>query len=358
MDRSTKSERRDSARLLDSDDVLLIDCHSDVMIDVGRRRCEGERNVLERVHLPRLREGGVAAAVCTVGGDVESLCPLGLERPFQSALHLLQMLDRDVAEGAGKVGIARSSRELRRLLKEGVFAVMPSLEGASPVGDDLSRLEQLAGLGVRCIGLTWNSRNELATGLGHEDEGLTSLGREAVREMNRLGIVVDLTHLGASSFRDVVHSTAAPVIASHCNARSVYDHPRNLDDDQLDAIRDVRGLVGVVFYPEFVAEPPVTVEEVLDQVEYLVNRMGVEFVGVGADFIDYAIEEVAAELYGEGADYDPAEFAYPNGLGDCRSLGNFVEGLRGRGFSESEVRQVAGENFLRVMAEVDAAAGG
>jgi membrane dipeptidase len=336
---------------------LLIDCHSDAMIDVHRRRSLGEERVVERVHLPNLRRGGVGASFWTVGGDPACLCPLGVERPFESALRLLETLRDDIAPSGDVVRIAGSAQEVRDSAEAGAFAIVPVLEGASPLRGDLDRIGQFHELGVRAVGLTWNTRNELAVGLGVDGEaGLTEVGRAAIGEMNRIGVIVDVSHAAPETFWDVVEEARAPFIASHANARSVRDHPRNLDDKQLEAIRDAGGLVGIVLYPAFVAGPPVKLEHVLDQAEALVEKLGIDCVGIGADFIDYAIEETIAELVEHGIPYSDSEFDYPQGVETCGSLSNLLEGLASRGYSQADIRKIAGENALRVLDDVERAA--
>lgn len=331
----------------------IADCHSDVMIDVARRRAGGERAVLANVHLPGFREGGVGLAVCPVGGDVSSLCPLGLHRPFESALELISQLEADAGESAGRVAVVRSSAEARRALDEGVVGIVPSLEGASALGGGLERIGELHERGLRWVGLTWNGANALASGIATPEVGLTTLGLAAVRELNRLAVVIDVTHLSWAGFADVLGETRAPVVASHSNARAVWDHPRNLDDGQLDAIARSGGLVGIVLFPGFVGAVPVSVEEVLDHVEYVAGRIGVDHVGIGADFVDYAVDAVFAEL----PDTDPALLVYPEGVASARELRNLVAGLRRRGFSAGEVERICSGNLLRVLAGVEAAAG-
>lgn len=330
----------------------IADCHSDVMIDVGRRRAAGERNVLGRVHLPELRAGGVGLAVCPVGGDVVSLNPLGLQRPFESTLHWLAMLHGDAAESDGEVTVVASAAEARRAFADGVHGIVPSLEGAAPLDGGVAQLEELHANGLRWVGLTWNGANRLASGIATPEAGLTPLGVELVRAMNRLGVVVDVSHLSPAGFADVVGEARAPIVASHSNAKAVWSHPRNLDDGQLDAIRAGSGLVGLVLFPGFVGAPPVTLEHVLDQLEYLVGRAGIDHVGIGADFIDYALDVVRAELSG----LDDSALVYPRGLESARSLGNLVDGMARRGFSEAEVAKVCRENLLRVLQDVEAAA--
>lgn len=328
---------------------LIADCHSDVMIDVAKRRSAGERSVLARVHLPALRAGGVGLAVCPVGGDVASLCPLGLDRPFESALEFLALLEAEARESAGAVTVVGSAADARGALDDGVLGIVPSLEGASALDGGLDRLGELHARGLRWVGLTWNGANGLASGIATPDAGLSRLGVEAVRELNRLGVVIDVTHLSPAGFEDVVRESRVPVVASHSNARAVWDHPRNLDDRQLDAIRESGGLVGIVLFPGFVGAPPVTVEHVLDHIEYIAGRIGVGAVAIGADFIDYAVDAVLAEM----PDTAPASLVYPEGVASARDLGNLVVGLARRGFSVDEIEKICAGNLLRVLAEIE-----
>lgn len=339
------------------DGPLLIDCHSDVMIDVYRRQSSGDRRILERVHLPELRKGGVGACLCTVGGDIACLSPLGTDRPLESAAALLDALERDLAGSEEAVRLAGSVPEIRALADQGILAIVPTLEGAAPFRGDPENVGVLYERGVRVVGLTWNTRNEVAVGLGMDGPaGLTDAGRAVMAEMNRAGMMVDVSHAAPGTFWDVVVWARAPFIASHSNARAVHDHPRNLDDEQLRAVRDAGGMVGIVLYPAFVASPPVTLDRVLDHLEYMAELIGIDCIGIGADFIDYAIEETIAEMEERGIPYSDSDFVYPDGVESWSSLSNILEGMARRGFSSDEVARVAGENLLRVMADVQRAA--
>jgi membrane dipeptidase len=333
----------------------LIDCHSDVMIDVNRRRSAGETRVFERIHLPELRHGGVAASICTVGGDPSCLCPLGTENAYESALGLIEALRTDISGSSDVVQIASSASEARRLIEEGIYAVIPALEGAAPLEGKPERVEEFHTLGVRSIGLTWNTRNEIAVGLRSGEGGLSAAGRDAVREMNRVGVLVDLAHASPTTFWDVVAVAEKPFIVSHANARSIQDSPRNLDDEQLRALKDADGFVGVVLYPPYVGPLPVSVENVLDHIEYLVEKVGIDHVGIGADFIDYAIPELVADYELHNMPYSEENFTFPKGVETCRSLSRISDGLRERGFSEEDIGKVAAENILGVIERVEVA---
>jgi membrane dipeptidase len=331
---------------------LVVDGHSDLMIDVADRAARGERDVIRRRHLPALRAGGIDAAVVMVGGDVDLLCPDGLDRPYESVQRMIDILEADIAGAESEVGIATAPDDVRRLTDGGRTALLLGVEGASCVGDDLARMEDLHARGLRWLGLTWNSRNALATGLGHPDAGLTELGALAVREAARLGMLVDVSHATERTFWDVVAACEGPFVASHSNARAIFDHPRNLSDEQLDAVAAAGGVVGVVFYPGFVGSQPVRLEHVVQHVLHLVERMGVDHVAVGADFMDYYVDRAAEGLAEGGLSYSPEDFVFPPGLEDCSGFRNFLEALHEEGFSRRDVEKIAGGNVLRVFAEV------
>ena len=327
----------------------VIDCHSDVLIDVFRRRQAGERNVLTRIHLPAYIEGGVVASVCTVGGDGASQSPLGEDAPYQSAVAKLDELQAEVAESEGKFAVATSAADVEACIERGTFAIIPALEGASPFQGDLALVEDLFDRGVRVVGLTWNTRNELAVGTDAGEGGLSELGEQAIALMNDLGVLIDLSHATAATFADVVRITRAPVYASHSNAKAVWDHERNLDDEQLSAIASTAGAVGLVFCPNFIADQPVTLDQLLDHLEYLVQTVGVDSVVIGADFIDYAVEEMMIEAAKHPDLYDLDTIRYPAGAETVKSMQNVVAGMAGRGFDTNAIDKVASGNFLRLL---------
>lgn len=328
----------------------VIDCHSDVMIDVYRRRRAGERDVLARVHLPAYAEGGVVASVCTVAGDTAVQCPLGLDRAHRSAVAMLDALYADVAESDGRVAVATSADDVSACIERGTFAIVPAIEGAMPFEGDLGLVEDLYERGVRVVGLTWNSRNAFAVGLDSGEGGLTELGAQAVALMNDLGVVIDLSHASPTTFWDVVGLTRAPVFASHANAKAVHDHPRNLDDDQLAAIGSSGGAVGLVFCPTFIAPQPVTLEHALRHLEHFRRTVGDDAIVIGADFCDYAIEDMLADVQAHGGTlYDESSLHYPPGMDTVRSMQNVISALPDRGFDGEGVERVATANFLRIL---------
>jgi membrane dipeptidase len=334
----------------------LIDCHSDIIMDVETRREAGERNVLGQVHLPDFKTGNIGAAICTVGGDPGVLQPLGPDRTYEGALMLLDMLDEDVAESDGAIEVVLSAAELCDAAGRGVFPVVPCLEGAMPFEGSIDKLEHLVERGVRSVGLVHNTINEASTGIGKGTDGLSDFGHDVVRRLNDLGVIVDATHINPEGFWGIVETSRTPIIASHSNAIAVHDHPRNLDDAQLKAVADSGGMIGLVLYGAFVGPSGCTIEHALDHADYMLKLLGDGAVGIGADYIDYAVERTKQELEEQGIVWTPGDFEYPEGVSTFRELGNLLPGLAARGHSEASISNVAGENFLRVWEDVERAA--
>jgi len=233
--------------------------------------------------------------------------------------------------------VVRTSAEAEAVRASGKLYAFLGVEGMAAVEKDLGRIDAYAAFGARMGMLTWNEENALATGAGGDpDKGLTTLGKEAVRRMEALGMLVDVSHLNVGGFWDVMDLTSGPVIASHSNCRHLCDVPRNLTDDQLRAIRDSGGVVGINVYHGFVHQDPQkqTVEMLARHAAHMAEIMGVEHVACGFDFCEY---------FGPGNDGAV-------GMEDCSRIGNFFAELERLGMTERERRMIARENFLRMLA--------
>ncbi|MDQ0190342.1 membrane dipeptidase [Alicyclobacillus cycloheptanicus] len=353
---------------------IIFDLHSDIPADIALRRAQGERAVFLRRHARRLLASGVRAAVLAVWVE-----PAYRRQAAQRAIQIVGALLADLAESAACVHVVKDPRDLLRPLPADKVAVMLSVEGMSfveqwPVaweaGDESSDpakirpeaspvtpgeagrrgrlLEQsaqtraiLRALGVQCAILTWGEQNAIASGPGQFDNpdghhGLTWFGREVVAAWEQAGILIDVSHLDEPSTDGVLEAANGVVIASHSNARALCDHPRNLTDRHLRAIGERHGIVGVNAYARFVDVEHATLDRYVDHIVYIAERIGIEHVGLGFDFMDYL----------------PDSFGFPErtqGLARVEDVPRLLERLSERGFSDRDIAMIAFDNACRVM---------
>jgi membrane dipeptidase len=226
--------------------------------------------------------------------------------------------------------------------REGEVTAIVHLEGAEPIAPDLSNLEEWRARGLRSIGLVWSRPNAFAEGVPFRfpaspdtGPGLTAAGRELVAACNRLGILVDLSHLNEAGFWDVAAISDAPLVATHSNAHALCPSSRNLTDRQLDAVRDSRGIVGVNFAVTFLREDgdenrDTPIEEIVRHIDYLAERMGIEHVAFGSDF--------------DGA-------VVPDAVGGVAGFPLIVDALAAAGYGDESIAKITHENWLRVLGE-------
>ena len=224
--------------------IGIVDLHSDLPLALLKRRFERDDDSLRSFWLPRLRAGGVRVVVCAVYIDSQFLPESALRR----AVQLIDALYEEIEANGDEIELARSVGEIERINAAGKIAALLAFEGAEPLGLDLAALRLFHRLGLRMLSFAWMRRTAFGDGTWENDSrgGLTRLGRQAVREMNRLGIVVDVSHASDRTTWDILETATAPVIASHSNARALCDHPRNLTDEMIRAIAATGGLVGIV----------------------------------------------------------------------------------------------------------------
>lgn len=334
--------------------AIVIDLHSDTMIDVVERRSVGERAVIEKRHLAKMRLGGITARNFSCGGDstmfatfpLRSL-PFGGTDPLKRALKLIDALHLESEESRNMISLATSAEDIEKAKIEEKIALMLSLEGGKPFENDLSLLRTFYRLGVRIVQLTWNFRNLLGdSAVERSNAGLTNLGVEAVEAMNKLGIVIDVSHLSEAGFWDILETSKDPVVASHSNARSLADHPRNLSDEQIKALAEGGGVMGMNAYRDFVSvgSNP-TLQHLLDHVDHIAELVGVDHIGVGLDIT----EDWAEDLYQSIWSYKPE---YISGLTSISNIPNLTKGLVARGYSDQEIEKILGGNFLRLFKSI------
>ena len=271
--------------------LAVADCHNDLLLACQHRRERGAADPFGDDWLPGLRAGGVVFQVLPIFTEEQFIGEGALRR----TLEILELAREIAALHRHDVGIVERAGDIDRIVGGGRIALLIALEGAEPVGSSLSMLETMWRLGVRMASLTWNRRTMLADGVGETDTGgrLTSLGVEAVDEMERLGMVVDVSHLSAHGLAHLAAMASEPFVASHSSCRALCDHPRNLTDEQLRLVSGSGGFVAVNAFGRFVTAAGVpTVDRYIDHVAHAATVAGDGAVAIGADFIADLVEQV------------------------------------------------------------------
>ena len=326
------------------EESIVIDFHCDTLKEVvdwprirgslTTRRKLGERSSEGHLDLPRLKEGGVTCQIFAVFTAREP-------RPQDAAMLLIDAFYRDLEANQKTMIHALRSEDIQRAKRENKIAGLLSIEGGEPLLGNLAALRNFYRLGVRAMGLTWSTRNELGNGSGEQKPtgGLTDFGVSALKEMEKLKMIIDVSHLNDQGFWDLVDYYKGTFIASHSNSRVLCKNPRNLTDEMIKVIAERDGVIGVNFLPYFIlnreeitAGKKVTVETLTDHIDYINNLVGSDHLGLGSDF-----------------DGIPTT---PEGLEDASKLPNITVELVKRGYSDSDISKILGGNFLRVIEKV------
>jgi membrane dipeptidase len=328
-------------------DAVVVDTHDDLLMLTTRRPPDQQAAYFRDRWLPQLRAGGVDVQVLPVFIDDEF-------RPEGALRRTLKMIESGwrIAEGnADDVQVCLDGADIDDALAAGRIALVLALEGCEAIGTDVELLSTLFRVGVRVASLTHFGRTLLADGSGEDPAGsrLTRAGVDAVDVMEELGLLVDVSHLGAVGVDHVLEIARRPVIATHSSAHELRGHHRNLTDERLKGIAAGAGVVNVNFFAGFLAdsEDGYTVQRVVDHIEHVAQTCGLGAVGLGPDFIDEVFCELyplATELLVEGID---AKKLVP-GLEGPQGLPLITHELVRRGWPEADIRAVLGGNDLRL----------
>jgi membrane dipeptidase len=354
---------------------LGIDGHIDTVqrvlighVDLGQRLPDGQ------VDIPRLKEGGMHAPFFA----------LWVATYYKGAEAVRRTLDlRDAMQGVfdrypDQIEMATTAGDLERIVKSGKIAAVLTLEGGHQIADDLAVLRMYQRMGIRAMTLTHFRNNNWADSSTDKPQhnGLTDFGKQVVREMNRIGMMVDISHVSDKTFYDTLAVTTKPVIASHSSSRAISEIPRNMTDDMLRALARNGGVVGINFGAGFVnpkdaraimssintmaaAEPNLTGQALDDYEAKEYARENAPLTHVSAASIDDVVANIdhvakvaGIDHVGIGTDFDGISNDVPKGLEDASKMPALVAALRKKGYSEADVEKVMGGNFLRVMKQV------
>lgn len=314
--------------------MLTLDTHCDtpMKFDCGVRFDKRDPRILVDLH--KMTEGGLDATIMVAYLRQMERDKVSLDAAYTKAECLLTEIEAMVAANASNVAIAYTPDDLYRLKREGRRALMLGIENGYAIGDDISRIERFRRRGVVYMTLCHNGDNDLCDSArgNAEHGGLSELGRAVIREMNRVGMMVDLSHAAESSFYQAIEVSRTPIVCSHSSARALCDHPRNLTDDQLRALAASGGVAQVCLYDGFLRkEGGATVYDAILHIKHMVSVAGIDHVGIGTDFD------------GDGGII---------GCADASEVINLTRCLLAEGFTAEEIEKLWGGNFLRVMRKV------
>lgn len=323
--------------------ITVVDCHNDIPQILVLRPLLGDVGTLRNHWLEELRQGGINVQVMPVSAEGSS------ELALRSTLRQLAATHREIQANLDSVQLCLDGSSIREAVAAGRIAMVLAMEGASALGDDPDLVRLFDMMGVRIISFTHLGRSFLADGSGEDATGsrLTRAGVGTLREIERHGILFDVTHLGQAGVSHVLELATRPVIATHSVARALHDHHRNLIDEHLAGIASTGGVVCANAVPGFVDPTNPTLDRMVDHIEHMVEIAGIEHVGLGADF--------CSEIFKWA--YSDASNLMIEGIDARQKLDNFwaarhtpllTQALEGRGFTEDEIRAIMGENLLRL----------
>jgi len=331
--------------------------------------------------LPRMKEGGLDATFMSIFTSQGARTDSGHAKAKEHALKLIELTKKMVADNPDLAEIALTPDDAYRIEKAGKRAIFMGMENGYPIGKELANVKMFYDLGVRYITITHTRNNELgdsSTDEKKEWNGLSPLGEQVVKEMNRLGILVDISHVSDELFWDVIAMTKAPVIASHSSARALCDHARNMNDEMLKAVKKNGGVVQVCLLGDYIKKMPPNPQrdeamkplqekmraarrgELSDEetqkvmgefqalnAKYPANRPTVKD---AADHIDHMAKIMGVDHIGVGSDFDGGGGLI--GIDDVSEMPNLTKELLKRGYSEKNIRKIWGGNLMRVFSEV------
>lgn len=319
-----------------------MDLHADALVIDGLIIAKWARPVFED-----MRRGGLSAANCTVS----------VWEGFQDTVNNIAEMKGLIREHGDLLTLVRGVEDIRQAKAEGRTGVILGFQNAHAFEDRLESVEAFADMGVRVVQLCYNTQNLIGTGCYERDGGLSGFGREVIAEMNRVGIMVDLSHVGGLTSREAVLESKKPVCYSHCLPSGLKPHPRNKSDEELRFIADHGGFIGVTMFPPFLRRGiEATVDDYVEAMDYVIALVGEDCVGYGTDFTQGYDQGFFDWITHDKGRYrrltDFGTILNPEGIRTIGETPNLTAAMQRAGWPESKIRKVLGENWLRVFGEV------
>ena len=352
---------------------IVLDTHIDVTPKLQRKDWNiADEHKDGHIDLPRMKRGGLNGLFFSIymSGTVTG------PKAVNDAIERIAAVHKLAADMPDKFMLCTTAADVRRAHKEGKVAALMGMEGGHMINNSLPILRMYAELGVRYLTLTHSVNTDWADSSGDQPKhnGLTDFGKDVVRELNRLGVMVDISHVADKTFWDAIEVSRAPMIASHSSCRALSDHPRNMTDDMIKALAKKGGVIQINYLDAFIDKdlaeygkkrtakmrelesqfPGTTREAVIKRRDEATKLLGPAPKASWEriiDHIDHAVKLVGADHVGLGSDFDGGSM--PVGMEDASLLPKITEALLRKGYSETDVRKILGENTVRLMAEVE-----
>jgi len=328
-----------------SSPIITIDTHDDINTIYFTDSLNYTMDTDTKLNLPKMIAGGLDVAWLVVYTAQGELNDEGYAAAMDNAIDKFDAIDRLVNKYApNQIELALTSDDVRRIHAKGKKVAMIGVENAYPMGLDTSNVRKFWERGARYVSLSHNGHSQFSdSNTGEFDgtalhDGLSDLGKEVVGLLNYYGLMIDISHPSKKAIKEMIELSKAPVVASHSSARALRDHPRNLDDEQLNWVKENGGVIQTTALGAFLTDrkdPPPNMDDFMDHIDYMVDKIGIEHVGISSDFD------------GGGGIV---------GWKDASETMNVTAALRERGYSESEIEKLWGANLLRVLDEVQAIA--
>ena len=354
--------------------MFILDSHCDTPSQILRLRDLGQDNDYAHVDFPKLRQGGVDGAFFAL--YIPATLDDDPQKAYSYAMELLDGVNRTLTKYPGLAALTVSEAEAMSNKSADLFSVFIGLENASPI-DSFERLNEFYNKGVRYVTLCHSANNAICDSCAPRVKkwgGLSPFGKELVAEMNRLGMLIDVSHVSDDTFYDVLKYSTKPVVATHSCCRALCDHPRNMTDDMIRALAAAGGVIQINFYPlfldgsfrEVLSDSGIEERGELVEKEFIAdpanpakraawNAIQAELIALPrpsykliADHIDHVVSLVGIDHVGLGSDYDGIEVT-PKGMENVSMMPKLFEELRHRGYSETDLDKIASENFFRLL---------
>lgn len=327
----------------------IVDMHFDLPMDLYEKR--NRPGALVSHYLPEFQAGDIGVVGSALYVEDRYLPEMGLRVALDQVARLYAEVD-----ATDRFAICKTSAEIKRARSENKIALIITMEGVEPLGDDLDLLRVFYQLGLRMVGLTHARRNAAGAGgifasSGSPRDGLTAFGREVVQECERLGIIIDLAHINPKGFEEIVGLTKKPLIVSHTNARKFYDIERNVSDEQIKMIGERGGVIGMNAILVSGNRPESTIDRYIDHIQHVVGLIGIDGVGIGFDFCEYLFNQLPEDVIKELASKLTTPHFIPD-LTNHSHARNLTRKLIERGFSDGDIQKILRGNWMRILEEL------